>query len=140
MIHNLRFTRDLANSRHLQNSVIALIAFVLLLTSCRKSNSTLRKQVVGTWIPENNRSEFDLFGIWTRGNNQFELALDMGGTFHSQGNSTNSVKWIKYFGTWAIKNGNLRTTLTNIYSSGFTNLEKIGNIDSYKILQADDFT
>jgi hypothetical protein len=105
------------------------LIFSLLLVSCHSEDSRLKKQIVGTWAPENS----DGFYL-------FEMTLNSDGSFQSKMKavSTNpAIEW-NYAGSWQIKDGLLLSTITNSSGQNTTNLEPAGSFERWRIAVLDD--
>jgi hypothetical protein len=90
---------------------------LLVLSGCGRPDAELRGQMVGTWTNQN-----------------FVMTLADDDSFVSGWGTTN--RKVTYQGTWTVKGGTIVTILTNCIAQGTTNIESVGTVDRFKIVQA----
>jgi hypothetical protein len=96
----------------------------LLLTSCGNRDEKLTKQIIGTWTT----TDSDV------------LTYAPNGRFDEKwtGTKNNTTKSLAFQGKWAVRDGELISTLTNSSSQGFTNIESAGHVDHFNIIAVDN--
>jgi hypothetical protein len=103
---------------------LTLALLSLLITGCGRRDTSLQKQLNGTWARGDS-------GVMT---------VNSDGSFHSRwtGALTNATKeWI-YDGTWEVRDRFLITTVTKSEARNTTNSEAVGSIDRFTIVRVDD--
>ena len=107
-------------------TIPTILALSLLLTACGRRNSQISKlsdaqlgrQIAATWTQEGGQS----------------LTISPDGSFSSSWSSGN--KFLKYQGTWLVKDQMLVETVTN--ASGTMPHYPVGGVERVKIIQVDD--
>jgi len=101
---------------------IVFIFLGLLLTGCGRHDAELQKKMAGSWSG----------GVF------FKMTLAPDGSYVSEWAHTNGLTYLTYQGTWAVRDGQLISTLTNCIAQDTTNFEAVGSVHRFKIVQADD--
>jgi hypothetical protein len=99
---------------------VVCLFMCFLLNSCGRSDAELQRRIIGTWIPE--------------GNEGVGLSISADGSFFTKFTGPNMK--LNYFGTWAVRDGFLVLTITNISELNWTNSEKVGQIDRCRVIGA----
>jgi hypothetical protein len=96
-----------------------MVALSLVLFGCGRRDAQLQKEVVGNWTRDG----------------YFQMSLSPDGSFVSHWATTNMS--LTYQGTWKIQDGSMVSTITNCMAEGTTNYERVGSVDSFKIIRSD---